>query len=456
MDFRSFVKIILARWKIVVAAILVCLTGAVVATVIAPNKYESTATVLMSFSGVNSMDDAFKAVQTSGLRMSTYAEIASGRSVAQQAIDKLGIPMSADALVGETKVVYQPDSTSFQLSVVDSNAARAASLAGAMADQFTVELPKVEASIDGLSSAPPVASVIERPLVPDAPISPNPTRNIALGLIAGVLLGVALALLRSATDRSVRSREDVDSISAVPSLAELPRYVSGGTSTHGGVVARFGSGDVLTDEALRSLRTRFLKVAVPGPQTVLVTAPVIGAGSTSTALNLALAFGELRGKVLLVEGDPRQTVIAGLLGVEGSGLSEVLANRDQLDSSIQATSNPNLWVLAGTRAGDANPLYGTPGLSEVMEKLSALFDHVIVDGPPTLATADAGLLAAACQSTILVARAGRTTADEVEESLYNLRAAGGNVVGTVLTSVPVSRHTKAVARAYKAQVGEVG
>lgn len=456
MDFRSFVKIILARWKIVIAAILVCLVGAGVATALQPTKYESTATVLMSFSGVNSMDDAFKAVQTSGLRMTTYAEIAGGRSVAQQAIDKLGIPMSVDALVGETKVVFQPDSSSFQLSVVDSDAGRAASLAGAMADQFTLELPKLEASVDGFSSAAAVASVIERPQVPDAPITPQPLRNLALGLIAGGLLGTALALLRSATDRTVRNREDVDSISEVPSLAELPQFGASGFSANGGVVGRFGSGHASTDEAFRSFRTRFVKVAGPGPQTVLLTAPVNGAGSTSAALNLALAFAELRGKVLLVEGDPRKTVIAGLLGVQGTGLSEVLANRDKLDSAIQSTFDPNLWVLAASTTGQADPLYGTPGLSEVMEKLSAVYDHVIVDGPPTLATADAGLLSAACRSTILVTRAGRTTTDEVAEALYNLRAAGGNVVGTVLTSVPVSRHSKAVARAYKAQVGDAG
>jgi capsular exopolysaccharide synthesis family protein len=456
VDFRTFVKIILARWKIVIAAMLVCLIGAVVATALQPKKYEATATVLMSFSGVMSMDDAFKAVQTSGLRMSTYAEIAGGHSVAQQAVDQLGVPMSADELTDETKVVYQPDSTSFQLSVVDSDPQRAASLAGAMADQFTVLLPKLEASVEGLSNTSAVASVIERPAVPYEPFSPKPLRNIAFGLVAGALLGTALALVRSVTDRALRTREDVDSISGVPSLAELPRSNGRGAGKHGSAVGRFGSGNAFTDEALRSFRTRFLRLDGPGPHSVLLTGPVSGEGTTTTALNLALAFGELGGKVLLIEGDPRKAEIAGRLGVEGSGLSEVLANRDTLDSAIQVTSNPNLWVLAGRATGTADPRYGTPGLAEVMEKLSAVFDHVIVDGPPVLATADAGLLAAACQSTLLVVRAKRTTADEVEEALYDLRAAGGNVVGTVLTSVPISRHSKAVARAYNATVGESG
>ena len=62
--------------------------------------------------------------------------------------------------------------------------------------------------------------------MPNHPVSPVPTRNLALGLVAGVLLAVALALIRDATDRTVRTRETLDRVSGVPMLAELPRYAT--------------------------------------------------------------------------------------------------------------------------------------------------------------------------------------------------------------------------------------
>ena len=64
------------------------------------------------------------------------------------------------------------------------------------------------------------------------------------------------------------------------------------------------------------------------------------------------------------------------------------------------------------------------------------------------------MLAGAVEATVLVVRAGKTTVDEVAAAVETLRAAGGNVVGTVLTDAPVSRHVKAAARAYRAKVSE--
>ena len=68
---------------------------------------------------------------------------------------------------------------------------------------------------------------------------------------------------------------------------------------------------------------------------------------------------------------------------------------------------------------------------------------------------DAGMLAGAVEATVLMVRAGKTTVDEVAAAIETLRAAGGNVVGTVLIDAPVSRQLRAAAEAYRAKVSEV-
>ena len=89
-----------------------------------------------------------------------------------------------------------------------------------------------------------------------------------------------------------------------------------------------------------------------------------------------------------------------------------------------------------------------------MEKLCAGFERVVVDGPPALATADSAMLAGAVEATVLLVRAGKTTADEVAAAVAALRAAGGNVLGTVLTDASMPRYMKAASRAYRAKVTE--
>jgi capsular polysaccharide biosynthesis protein len=116
VDVRTLVEIIRARWKIVIAAIAACLLGAMAITALQTKNYQSSATVLMSFSGATSISEFFEATQTSEQRQSSYAEIAGGRTVAQRAIKQLGLPMSADELVKKTKITYTPESLLFRVT----------------------------------------------------------------------------------------------------------------------------------------------------------------------------------------------------------------------------------------------------------------------------------------------------------------------------------------------------
>jgi capsular exopolysaccharide synthesis family protein len=443
MDFRTFVQIIAVRWKIVVAAVLICLLGATAVTALQSKGYEASATVLMSVSGAATVADVYEATQTSQQRMSSYAELAGSPTVAQKAIDSLHLPMTADELVRQTKITYTPNSLMFDITVTDSNPERVAALAGAMADQFAGVAPQMDQPGRGWAAGPSaVATVTERPTVPTEPFRPVLSRNLAQGLVAGLLLGIAMALIRNASDRTVRTREALDQISGVPMLAALPKN---------GTV----SNNPLSEEAVRNLRTRLLARAGSKPRSVLITSPVVDGGATATALKLSASFTELGERAVLVEGDPRRPAIAGLAGVQSrTGLADVLAERSALDEAIQDTHNTNLSVVASSAPIGPEWHFGTAVLARTVEKLCARFDWVFIDGPPTLVNADAGTLAGAVEATVLVVRAGKTTVDQVTASIESLQSVGGNVVGTVLLDAPLSRELRAASKAYRAKVSE--
>lgn len=456
MDFRTFVQVLLVRWRLVAGALLACLIGAAAVTFFQNKAYQSSATILLSISGETDVTDVYWGGQAAQDRLSTYAEIAGGRGVAERAVSQAQVPISPEALVGETQVKYTPKSMLFTLTVTDTDPKRAALLAAAMADSFAALVPTLDANprspgadLPQTPTSKPVvrASVVKQPEIPGAPSRPVPTRNMAMGLAAGVLLGIAVALTREASDRTVRNRGRLEQLSGLPTLAELPG--------NRGSALRFGT-DVTVDDAVRDMRTRLLRAMGPEARRVLLAAPFGGEGTTTTALNLSLAFAELGEDVLLVEGDTRRPVIAGLLKVEsGEGLANALAHPESAAQVMKPTPISRLFIL-GSRSARRETLplnaYLPDVIDTVLTDLSSRFDRMVIDGPPVLATADAGLLAGAVQATVLVVRAGRTTVDELKDALSSLHAAGAEVVGTVLTDARVSRHTRAAAQMYRAKV----
>ncbi|MBW0014541.1 polysaccharide biosynthesis tyrosine autokinase [Mycobacterium sp.] len=453
MDFRTFVQTLRARWRLVAAALLVCLVGAAAVTAFQTRVYQSSATIFISVSGETDVNDVYWGGQAAQDRLSSYAEIAGGRAVAERAVSQLQLGISPDDVVAQTQVKYTPKSMLFTITVTDTDPNRAALLAGAMADSFAAVVPALGSAPRTLDAdappqaAPPTpvarATLVKRPEVPDRPSRPVPMRNMAMGLAAGVLLGILVALAREASDRSVRSRAKLEELSGAPTLAELPGMRGSGT--------RFGV-DVTVDNAVRDFRTRLLRAMGPEGRRLLVTAPFGGEGTTTTALNLSLALAELGEDTLLIEGDSQRPVIAGLLNAEsGKGLGDVLANADIAAEALTPTSTPNLFIIA-SQAGrpETSPCgtYPPELIDNVLTGLSSRFDRLVVDGPPVLATADTGMLAGAVQATVLVVRAGRTTVDELSDALAALRSAGANIVGTVLTEARIPRHSRAAARTY--------
>ncbi|OJZ72665.1 chain-length determining protein [Mycobacterium paraffinicum] len=478
MDFRTFVRILAAHWKLAAAAVLACTIGAAAITALQTKHYQSSTTVLISFSGATDLTELYNGTLTAQERLSSYAQIAGGRTVADRAIKQLQLPISADDLLTQTQVKYTAKSQLFTITVKDTDPRRAAALAGAIADQFAAIIPTLGtvSRPDAPNAGPrpdatdatsppgqpretpgvqeqngkplPVARarVVEPPQVPDHAVTPAPVRNMAMGVVAGLLLGMAVALTREASDRTVRTREKLEELSGLPTLGELPRRRGG--------APRFGT-DVTFDDAVRDMRTRVRRTIGPDGRRLLVASPFGGEGTTTTVLNLSRAFAEVGDDVLVVEGDTRRPVIAGLLKVEsGEGLANALANPEIAAEAVKPTPFQRLFVLAA-RAARRETLpcsaYPPEVLDAVLGELSSRFDRIVVDGPPVLATADAVLLSGAVQATVLVVRAGRTTTDELKDALATLRSANAEIVGTVLTDARLSLHRKAAAQVYRSK-----
>ncbi len=463
MTFRNFIRILIARWKLALTAVLACVIGAAFVTAVQTRQYEASATVLVTFSGAANLNEFYNGTLASQERLSSYAQIAGGRAVVERAISQLQLPVSAQDVMNQLTVDYTVDSLLFTITIKDTDPQRAAMLVGAIAEQFGAIVPTLgmnsqptiatdpRPDIPGLAPPPGnssprgQATIVEAPRVPDKPVSPVPTRNIAVGLLAGLLLGIAVAVIRESTDRTVHNRNGLGEFPDYPVLAELPG--------RRGRAPRFGS-DGEYDNAVHGLAARLRSIAGSEGRSVLLVAPAGGEGTTTTALNLSYVLAEIGEDVLLVEGDGRRPAIARMLNVDSeTGLVDVVADSAIATDAMQPTHVSKLFVLASsadpspTSLSSAHP---AETIDHVLTDLSSRFDRIVVDGPPVLATADAGLLASAAQATVLVIRARRTTVDDVREAMAALRAANANVVGIVLTGARPSMRTRAATQNYRA------
>jgi capsular exopolysaccharide synthesis family protein len=160
-----------------------------------------------------------------------------------------------------------------------------------------------------------------------------------------------------------------------------------------------------------------------GLSVVVVSSPAAGDGKTTTAINLAGALAQDPGaRVLLVDGDLRQSAVPQRLGLDGRtspGLVDAILDPAlTLDDLARSCPPYNLWLVpAGHRPGMPYELFASPRLGELLEAARRRFDYVVVDSSPLVLFPDCRLMAAWVDAFLVVVAAHRTPRKLVDEAL---------------------------------------
>ena len=272
--------------------------------------------------------------------------------------------------------------------------------------------------------------------VPGTPTSPVPSRNLTLGVLAGLVLGIGIAFVRHSLDTKVRAESDIRAFSSRPMLGELPidrsktKEVTLDRDPHGGY-----------SEAIRRLRTNLQFVDVTtGRHSFVVTSATPGEGKTTTTVNLAIAMATTGNKVLLVDGDLRNPSVARTLGLEGgAGLTTVLLGNAEVADVIQRWRDTSLYVLAaGQIPPNPSELLGSEPMRELFDKLTHDFDFILVDSPPVVPVVDAVLLDRLTGGTLMVVASHRTKKRDVASAVKQLETVEARLAGFALNFVPIN------------------
>lgn len=430
----AYVQILRRRWRTLATVALGVLAVAAAMTLLATPLYTSSTQFFVSTADSASSSQLAQGGAFTQQRVKSYSQLLSAPKLLDPVIAKAGVSDSVGALAGKITATTPPDTVLIDVSVTDPSPTKARDVAQAIAEVFPTVVSDLE-RVTPEADSPVKVTLLREPTVASAPVSPRPTRNLALGLVLGLLAGFGAAVVKHILDTKLRSKEDVEGMTDAVVLGGIP--FDDDASKHPLIIQ--ADPHAGRAEAFRSLRTNLQFVdATEHPRVIVVTSSIAGEGKSTTTANLALAMAESGASVCVVEGDLRRPRLLTYLGLEGSvGLTDVLIGRYDLDDVLQPFGAHSLTVLgAGATPPNPSELLGSMVMRDVLDELRRRFDFVLIDGAPVLPVTDSTVLTRLTDGAIVVAGSGIVTKDQFEHALETFATVNGTVLGVVLNRVP--------------------
>ena len=287
------------------------------------------------------------------------------------------------------------------------------------------------------------ASIIAAAAIPRFPSYPRKTLALAAAIVVGGVLGVLLALLLERFDSVFRSAEQLEEAMGMPVLASIPDLRRNRQVRKRGLPAYlFERPNSAAAESIRALNARMMPL-IGGDRAMVVqfVSAEPEEGKSSLAITSAQQHARAGRRVLLIDADFRQSTVAKTFAVAASpGLSELMAGRSTLAEAICQDRDSGLHlVTTGKAMPAAHDMLVGGHFGRLLDEARDHFDLIIVDSPPVLSLADASVIARVVDRSIFVTRWGKTRRQTATYALKQLIAAGGTVLGTVLSFVDLKR-----------------
>jgi succinoglycan biosynthesis transport protein ExoP len=302
-------------------------------------------------------------------------------------------------------------------------------------DYYTSLQAKIN-SLNTSSKTPGELSILN-PASPSEAVNPQTARHLAIGLILGLALGIAiLAVMDKADDRFSSPTEVMEHFSE-PIMGQIPNVEE--SRTKEGLPLLSDEDERYTfAESFRSLRSSLL--FMPNQKDIkslLVTSSIPGEGKSTIASNLAITMAFAGTRVLLVDADLRRGDLASIFNVDGRfGLSSILRDDMPWKSVAKPTHLRSLTLIPrGPVTNQSSELLLAPRFEPLLSEWKNAFDLVLFNTSPILATDDTATIAPIFDGTLMVIRAQFTSARLVRNSLNAMYQRQVNVIGLILNSV---------------------
>ena len=191
-------------------------------------------------------------------------------------------------------------------------------------------------------------------------------------------------------------------------------------------------------EAYKTIRTNLLFALAPADnKVVVVSSAEPNAGKSTVSCNLAITMAQTGARVLLIDADMRKPSQHKTFRVKKSnGLSRILSGQLDAEECICREVARGLDLIpSGSIPPNPSELLGSDAMTELLDRMSVLYDYIFIDTPPLGVVSDSLVLCNISAGTVLVTRQGQTTYDELENAIKSVRDVDGNLLGVVISDM---------------------
>ena len=281
--------------------------------------------------------------------------------------------------------------------------------------------------------------IIDLAVNPVAPVFPKPTVILVAAAVVGTIAGVFLAVLLAALRRKIDDPVEIERITQLPRLSEIPFSkipAKGKKGCHPLVIV--SSPNDVAAEGVRSLRTALhLQISGRANQVIVVTGPSPGIGKSFIAANLAASLARTGQPVLLVDADLRRPALSRYFQGPSIGLTDYLSGAAKLEDVIQ--TRPEVeglhYIASGPAHADPAELLVPAKLLALVTEAKARFTYIIFDSPPIIQVSDALVIGKHATEMLLVLQEGAHTEREITDTVNRVRRSQIPIVGFALNKV---------------------
>jgi polysaccharide biosynthesis transport protein len=425
-----------AYWLSALVFGLVGVAVAFAASMAATPQYEAHARLFVSTTGGAPMSNAsYQETAASQQIALSLAKLISTEVVTERVVRSMHLDMSPSELSSKVEATVVPETVLIDLTVTDTSPTAAREIANSTAFEFSdfVDTLILKTS----PSVPkPQVTLVQPAATPNAPVSPNTSRNLGLGLVAGLAAGLVVANLRERANKTVRDVRTLEQIVGEPTLGSIPPSRSRGVKS-----AEWVADDEWAAEGYREIRTNLQHSLGESPSRIVsVTSAGLREGKTTTALGIAIALSDAGHRVVVVDADLRGADLSNVLGLTDSpGLTEFLEEKLAFDDVVHPSPFRGIDAIpSGHASRQPSELLTSETAGKAYRLLSERYDYVVIDTPAVLALSDAAVVAARSDGVVLVARHADVVSIDLESAVANLQKVGARILGSVFTYAPVS------------------
>jgi non-specific protein-tyrosine kinase len=278
--------------------------------------------------------------------------------------------------------------------------------------------------------------VVEEAL-PGKPVRTSSTGIMILqGFFVGLMVGVGVVLLIEYVSDTVKTKEEIEHITNVPTLGTIGLIHP--HNTYEEMLVAMHDPESANSEAYRLLGTNLEHVTTESSiRTLVVTSSTPMEGKTVTAANLALSLAQGGWQVILVDMDLRRPTLHKLFQQPNkNGVAATIqeSNQNMLTYLVPVADKLHL-MTSGHAPSDASAILRSPRIVELIEELKSHADIIIIDSPPIMAVADPILIARIADAILLVVKARATKLSVLRQTAEIIEKSGAKLLGTVLNQV---------------------